>query len=603
MNNKKTLLAFALFAALLGCATDNKGSAAFAQAGATPGGSSWMSDGNPAILTEIVDYYPINSISYGDELENYGAESRQVILTFVSENGNVTVCDAAKTTTYVYEYTKDLALIKKMQFQNEFDMFGGFTKDNEGSYYFFYGKEVKEDEKNIENMSLVKYDSSGSKLKTFRLKANDRSDGIKRPFDGGARRMEISGNKLIVFTARQMFASYGGHQTSWGFIVDKDSFNRLDPNLPMSSHIWNQFILPYERGYIIAMQDSLNRCFLFYVYDTIANRNRFRETFRWKAGKESGTGAVSHHYTFAQMGGLATASSDRFIFAGTLERNNIATERHNDSRNVFVTIQDNSESRVITSANINDHVPRDFSNGQPIWITNYANKEKENAVSPKIVALDKGRFLLMWELKPAGYSGTDYTTAYMTIIDESGKMLTEIKAIPNVHLNINDVLRYNKTNGNVYWATAKGAFFNKFDVYSFNPDMPITTAARGAPPLIGYGIGIGLEGFTSDKTVVSQKERFTVQGNITYYGVGYYGLGKFPDVQAGAALVDNNGKIVEVVGSIKVSSNMKINCSVPDTVKPGQYRLRIVIKPSSGEWGVATLAPEGVPTSIPFTVK
>jgi len=47
-----------------------------------------------------------------------------------------------------------------------------------------------------------------------------------------------------------------------------------------------------------------------------------------------------------------------------------------------------------------------------------------------------------------------------------------------------------------------------------------------------------------------------------------------------------------------------INCKVPDTVQPGQYKLRTVVKPiDNDEWRIATLAFDGVPTAVDFTVK
>jgi hypothetical protein len=132
----------------------------------------------------------------------------------------------------------------------------------------------------------------------------------------------------------------------------------------------------------------------------------------------------------------------------------------------------------------------------------------------------------------------------------------------------------------------------------------IVTAERGAT---GGGHGLELTVFTVDKTTVSQNESFTVTTRTRNIGVQRWDGG-----QTGAALVDNNGNIVVIVGtrntgalSIGFSNTnpFEMNSTIPNTVSPGQYRLRIVIKPKdSGDWKIATLSSPDIPNSIDFTV-
>jgi hypothetical protein len=114
--------------------------------------------------------------------------------------------------------------------------------------------------------------------------------------------------------------------------------------------------------------------------------------------------------------------------------------------------------------------------------------------------------------------------------------------------------------------------------------------------------------FTPSKTAVSQNEQFIV--TIQMRGIGYVTTG-----QAGVALVNNNGDIIEVIGRRSnperrpsgVTGTWEINCIVPSTVPKGQYKLRIVVRPGNNsdnnEWRIATMSPPDVPTSIPFTVQ
>jgi uncharacterized protein (TIGR02145 family) len=114
---------------------------------------------------------------------------------------------------------------------------------------------------------------------------------------------------------------------------------------------------------------------------------------------------------------------------------------------------------------------------------------------------------------------------------------------------------------------------------------------------------MGLSKFTTSKGTVTQNVQFTVTATIRSFGI-------FPSGQAGAALVNNSGNIVAVIGMIDPTNSMSlssttrtINCSVPTTVNPGQYSLRIVTK-MGGEtaWKIVTQSLRNVPKSIPFNV-
>ena len=132
--------------------------------------------------------------------------------------------------------------------------------------------------------------------------------------------------------------------------------------------------------------------------------------------------------------------------------------------------------------------------------------------------------------------------------------------------------------------------------------IPLTVTAGEAN---SGGYGMALTAFTVSKTAVSHIEPFTV--SATFRNVG---IEAFPGGQLGAALIDNNGRIVEVIGTLNrnslnsgaASNPMVINCFVPETVRQGQYRLRIVVRPANGQWRVATLSNDGVSSVINIQV-
>jgi hypothetical protein len=132
--------------------------------------------------------------------------------------------------------------------------------------------------------------------------------------------------------------------------------------------------------------------------------------------------------------------------------------------------------------------------------------------------------------------------------------------------------------------------------------IPITVTAGEAN---GGGHGLSVERFTVDKATVSQYELFTVQSNVRNIG-----LDAFPGGQLGAALVNNNGDIVEVIDTTDIyalnpnqlHSNNTGSCAVPKTASPGKYRLRIVTRPTGGQWRAATLTAKDAPSAININV-
>jgi len=115
---------------------------------------------------------------------------------------------------------------------------------------------------------------------------------------------------------------------------------------------------------------------------------------------------------------------------------------------------------------------------------------------------------------------------------------------------------------------------------------------------------MALRTFSSSKTIVLQNEQFDITAQIRSTGF-------FTGGQVGIALVNNDGNIVEVIRSgnfnaLNPESWRAItlsNCSVPNTIPKGQYRLMLVTRPTNGEWKKVLLAHAGISTSIDFTVQ
>ena len=418
--------------------------------------SSLNAADNPTSVRREVEYTIRESVDrIGNQYISYWGQLPSV-LTFVNSDGSVTVCssDESAKMTYIYEYSIDLREQKTLTIENEFNILGAFTKDGDGNYYFFYARGTTD--RNAENMALVKYSPQGEKINAYKLKANPPNSfsGIRVPFDAGTCRLELSGAMLAVYFARGMF---NGHQASYGFILDKETFARVDTGaatnadrtggysqMPYTSHSFSQFILPIEGGFVFADHgDAYPRSFTFAKFIPKSQTKRVH-AFAFPGG-------MGANATYAEMGGLAR-TQEGYIFSGAYGGGS------NNPRNLFILTFDEGMTKC----------------SSPVYITKYT-RENGHAGHPKIVELESGRYLLLWELfrfstqsaNTIGQSQTGYLSTFMVIIDGKGNLLTDIEELPGVRLNMGDVLRYNRQNGKVYWAindTAKSITVYALDV-------------------------------------------------------------------------------------------------------------------------------------------
>jgi len=396
-------------------------------------------------LTELrraISYSVRDSVDkVGNQYISYWGQLSPVFI-FINNDGSVTLCSSNESAkiTYIYEYDIDFKEQNAWAVQNELGSLGAFTKDNEGNYYFFYA--AKTTNKNSENMAMVKCNLERKKIRIYKLKAQapNSYDGVMNPYDKGTCRLELSGSMLAVYFAREMF---NGRQSSYGFVLDKNTFERIDEGaatnaqiiggnmqMPYVSHSFNQFILPIDNGFIFADHgDAYPRSFTFAKFQKGSDTKRLN-AFTFPAVEN----VVSA--TYAEMGGLAKTSGG-YIFAGVYGKD------RNSARNLFVLTFDEELN----------------SCSEPIYLTKYA-KNESHAGHPKIAKVDTDRYMILWEVFKFSMqspdiierSATDYVSTYMLLIDEKGKAVSEPRELSGIRLNMSDTLRYNPKNGKVYWA-------------------------------------------------------------------------------------------------------------------------------------------------------
>ena len=364
--------------------------------------------------------------------------------TVINTNGNVSVLNKNKDSSgefYIYEYSSKGDFIKKLGFTPELPLLGAFTKDNDGNYYILYGKSVEDKQRYEKNLILVKYSPNGSKTKSFSCRTleyrNDEEDFFSSIKDGFAPeycRLEISGDKIAAYFSRTMLGNEGdvNDQASSGAIWDINTLELISDvdrwqknwngtnikvrRVPYISHCFDGFILPREYGNFVfaSLGDGYPRSFDFLTANQAMQSSKFY-------------GFNGENDTYAEMGGLA-ATEDGYIIVGTYEKARPAK----DASNMFVLTMDKALRTI----------------SDPKWLTSFSSSSESNVVAPKIVQIEKDKYLIMWMV------GKD---TYSMVVDGKGKTVSpQIKLADGIELNRYDTLRYNPVNGLVYWAVSGG---------------------------------------------------------------------------------------------------------------------------------------------------
>jgi uncharacterized protein (TIGR02145 family) len=168
---------------------------------------------------------------------------------------------------------------------------------------------------------------------------------------------------------------------------------------------------------------------------------------------------------------------------------------------------------------------------------------------------------------------------------------------------------WSATGYNAYNAYARYIFYDIDSFISGNDNKSELYSIRCLQGGFGSSYGLSLRRFNivDDKTTVSINEEFTVDHSLSDVNST-----TFPGATSGVALMDENDNIIAILGTLEIApisnSNRavakKINCKVPDTVTPGQYKLRIVVKTKGNdEWRVVISTEGSVQTFIDFTIQ
>jgi hypothetical protein len=251
--------------------------------------------------------------------------------------------------------------------------------------------------------------------------------------------------------------------------------------------------------------------------------------------------------------------------------------------------------------------------GYGLALTSFATSKTAVSQNELFTVSSAFKNVAMEAFQSGGQAGT-------ALIDNNGNIKAIIGARTQNAVNSGSTASAGTNNCYVPDSVASGQYKLRTVIKPANGDWRIATmsvgevsssidftvsAESGAP---GGGYGLALTSFTANKTTVSQNESFIVSSAFRNVA-----LSALPaNWQVGAALTDDEGDIVAIVGTRNQSGAVSVgattsagnnNCYVPDTVAPGSYKLRTAIKSANGDWRIATMSVGDIPSSIDFTVS
>lgn len=354
----------------------------------------------------------------------------------VNDDETFTICvdpenEMYKDYLYIYEFDENKICYKSIKIEKISPKFGCFIKYND-NYYIFFGSDISaKHDKKTKNMALVKYDSKGEKLaECFFDEPFFTGDEIKKVLLRECK-MNISNNTLLIYFGCEICEAKTEKilETSYTSIFDLETFSSITKNIEVN----NSFNSKNNDRIILSEADG------FTILDRITSYlNSFKlskvshgslesvDIFTLKE-KENGDNV------FSKISGLLQIP-DGYLIAGI------------KSGNVFI-----------------QKINEDLSTKEaPICITNYLDKDFENAANAKIVRVKPNENILLWECKK---ENSMHNGAYITMVNDDGFIQGSIRKLENCRLSTYDDLVYNNESNKIYWTINQD---NSIVIYELN---------------------------------------------------------------------------------------------------------------------------------------
>ena len=405
---------------------------------------------------------------------------------FFDSKGQFHTVYESKSHINLIEYSEKLEKIIEYSIPKPYPLFGGALIDINDNIYVVYGKEDVEKTGNSVVMSVIKYTKKLEYVSEVTYTGHETSTfgglewATKRPFLAGNCSLILNGSTLIVTYAREM---YNNHQSSHALFVNTKDMKKIEHAVPYVSHSFDQQLLINKEGDYLFVDhgDAYDRGFVFTKIDGDSKNiwlNKVFTTFHFREGTNRSFG---YNETYAQLGALKE-TEEGYVFVAssekTLSRDVAPTNRKyvgsNEARNLFIQVlkkdfigleKENSylsegEKRKLEGvlplrAFTELYLPEEVTDYGVIWLTQYPREY--GVFHPKVISLEDGNFLIMWEkflYNTLDKNNEKYEGTFFMVLSPFGEILLDESSLGNTRLTEFESPVY--FNNKVYWSSFEG---------------------------------------------------------------------------------------------------------------------------------------------------
>ncbi len=424
--------------------------------------------------------------------ENIYGSPPHIISLFGDGFGHICWEDVKEKSLNITLVNSNLEVQNTILIKSPMPKFGGCTMDEKGNYFVIFAKDNKDGDFSS-NIKLVKYDKTGKELGSFEPSIDRKGFDVMTPISAATSKLSYGNGKIAIHMGKTQHKNVRdglNHQSAIFIVVDSETMKQ-DEKLSstwMASHSFDQRIIFDGTDFLtLDLADNFPRGFAFRKSGSKSSRVIF--TYKTKHKPDGKTS--NDNRTYSELGGIVSTKSS-YAVLGASEKsftNDNANDNLNDSRNLFLLLvakdfdtkknplkdgkaQNNLVSKEVVISKGEDSGEigfYDFGGGfnhqqrrGVIWLTNYNDKEKENAARPKIVYLDENKILVLWE----SWSSSSFNSTKYMIVNSTGKIIKKETDLGSIRLGRADepIL----VDGKVIWVTGKESK-QKLKIISFSP--------------------------------------------------------------------------------------------------------------------------------------
>ena len=330
--------------------------------------------------------------NYSNILRNYSPETygecRTSFLQKRSNGDYQVVCYSDKL--YVMTYSSEFVFKSIKSLDLELPKWGGAYLGESFNYVVCGQDRNSEEENGGEVYRIIKYDKDFNRLDSLSLNSDETYTST--PFRSGNVSMDEFNSELNVYTSRLRL---DGHQSNLSLRIntnDMSIVNSYELAAFPSIHVSHSFRQ-------IVKYDGANPVYLD-LCDAYPERSVYLQSNNGSGSLMNIDGEYGDNRTYAEVSGLEISNTNYLAVGSYL---------NNLMNNVFISSFDKSSGNVETQ-----------------WLTKSSPYSPEAVGNPRIVKIDKGKFLVMW------MSGTniDYV-----LIDGYGNTISSLKTLKFTELS------------------------------------------------------------------------------------------------------------------------------------------------------------------------